>query len=123
MDEVRRRILVAEDDPLVRRIIIDMLDMSDFDLIEAASGHEALRLMDIANGADLLITDLNMPGMDGIELAHHVRRLYPEIPILFVSGRLYLLNTGFPPKPYRYLPKPFRLQDLVQTVSDMLVAH
>jgi CheY-like chemotaxis protein len=123
MDEARRRILVAEDDPLIREIIVDMLVMLDFDLIVAASGHEALRLIDMSDGADLLITDLNMPGMDGIELAHHVRGFYPEIPILFVSGRLYLLETGSPPEPYRCLRKPFRMRELTKTVSDMLVVH
>lgn len=100
-----------------------MLDVADFDLIEAASGHEALRIIKRSGGMDVLITDLSMPGMDGIELAHHVHGRYPQIPILFVSARLYLLEKGSPPEPYRYLPKSFRLYDLVETVSDMLVAH
>jgi len=69
MDEARRRILVVEDDSLVRQIIVDMLNISDYDLIEAASGHEALLLIDKRDSVYLLITDLNMPGMDGVELA------------------------------------------------------
>lgn len=123
MSEARYRILVAEDDTIVRQIIVDTLDMCDFDLIQAASGHEALRLINKPDGVDLLITDLKMPGMDGIELAYHVRGLYPQIPVLLVSAWPSFLKEGFPPEPYQYIPKPFRLRELTKTVSDLLAAR
>ncbi len=81
-----RRILVVEDDALVRRALIRMLIEQGFEPVAVGGGREALALLDV--GADLacVVTDLAMPEMDGEQLAARVTALRPTLPIVMISG-------------------------------------
>ena len=78
---------------------------------EAADGAEALEFLVRGGQVDLLITDINMPRMGGLELVKQTRERWPELPILLVSGRPQ------PPGTQAYVAKPFGWDTLVQAVS------
>lgn len=82
-----KKILVADDSSTMRALIVSTLEaMDDFDLFEAANGFEALRILP-REKVDLVITDINMPDINGLELLNFVRTnpLYVETPVIIVS--------------------------------------
>ena len=80
-----KRILVVDDNMLMRKLIINLFSNEEFLLDEASDGKEGLGKMSDSH-YDLVITDLIMPGMEGIEMIRQVRRNYPEIKIIAISG-------------------------------------
>ena len=80
-------ILVVEDAESVRKLVCAMLASGGYRYIEAADGQEALQLLeDRPQSLHLLLTDILMPGMSGVELAEHVNRIRPEVRVVFMSG-------------------------------------
>lgn len=79
------RIIVIEDEPAVRRLVSRILSRAGHDVREAADGSQGVALLR-SDPADLVITDLFMPGQDGIETIQQIRELEPETPILAMSG-------------------------------------
>jgi len=80
------RILVVEDERLVREVIVEVLTEAGFQVDEAETGDDAAKLID-ADGYTLILTDINMPGhLDGIDLATHAHKKKPGIPIVFMTG-------------------------------------
>lgn len=81
------KILLVEDEPAVRTLVGQLLQMRGYDVIEAAHGFEALQKIDtLFNPPDLILTDVVMPQMSGIDLIHQVRRRHPNIKVLYMSG-------------------------------------
>jgi CheY-like chemotaxis protein len=78
-------VVLVEDDAIVRMISAELLRDLHYEVAEAASGEEALAVLESAP-ADVLITDLNLPGMSGDELVRAARRLSPRIRVIFASG-------------------------------------
>jgi two-component system, cell cycle response regulator CpdR len=106
-----RRALVADDDPLTLELIASMLEELGCETLTARSGTDALRLL--ANQkVDVLVADINMPGLSGIELAHRARSFRPGIQVLLLSGREND-GRGFP-----LLRKPFSRSDLRRVMAD-----
>ena len=97
----------------------DMLVDLGYEVIEAQSGEEALRLLRDGAAPDLLVTDHLMPGMSGAELAREARALRPGLPILLVSG--YAEVDGIAPDLPR-LTKPFRNAELAESLSTLMGA-
>lgn len=103
-----RTVLIAEDEPAVRRLVERILRADGHEVIVSASGEEALARFISHPSFDLLLTDVVMPGMGGLELALRVRALSPSLPILFMSGytddkvrdRLGPIGSGFIGKPF-----------------------
>ena len=103
-----RTVLIAEDEPAVRRLVERILRADGHDVIVSASGEEALARFISHPSFDLLLTDVVMPGMGGLELALRVRALSPSLPILFMSGytddkvrdRMGRIGSGFIGKPF-----------------------
>ena len=89
---VAGRILLADDEDLVRRVTAELMHRSGYDVVSAASGEEALRLLD--DGFDALVTDVAMTGMNGQALARNVRDRFPSMPVLFISGYPAEVLTG-----------------------------
>jgi DNA-binding response OmpR family regulator len=114
------RVLVVDDEPLIRILMVDMLEEAGFDVLEAASGVEACQLIDDPTHVDLLVTDLNMPEADGVVVANRARAHTPGVPILFVSGRTDLLKSLSAPRPYSYLTKPFSMDQFSAAIDDLL---
>jgi CheY-like chemotaxis protein len=101
---------------LFASITLDMLGELGYDVVEAASSEEALRLLDQGVRPVLLVTDHLMPGMNGTELARVVRERDPDIKVLVVSG--YAEEDGIAPDLPR-LAKPFRSSDLATSIAGL----
>jgi response regulator RpfG family c-di-GMP phosphodiesterase len=80
------RCLVVDDEPVVRRAIVRMLEAQGFTCLEAGSGREALELMAEAGELPLIVSDLRMPELDGMGLLSEVRRLSPDTAVVMLSG-------------------------------------
>lgn len=117
MRQVRRaNVLVVEDDPLVRDMIVDILLEAGFDAHEAGRANEGLRTLS-EHPIDAVITDIDMPGeLDGIGLARRIGELWPKIGVIVTSGR----SAAALPPPTRFLAKPFTAARLLQSVGDLI---
>jgi CheY-like chemotaxis protein len=83
----RKTVLLADDEKVVRGVVRETLERSGYEVLEAADGHEALELAARWEGSiDLLLTDVRMPKMNGVELAGRLREARPSIRVLFMSG-------------------------------------
>ena len=81
------RILVAEDDTGVRLLVARALRLEGHDVVLAEDGEMAIDILAEENGAfDLVLSDIRMPGMTGIELGHAARSAFPDLPILLMTG-------------------------------------
>ncbi|KAB2920807.1 MAG: response regulator [Hyphomicrobiaceae bacterium] len=118
-----RRILLAEDDESMRGFLERALTKAGYEVIAFANGKEAHdRLQE--EPFTLLLTDIVMPQMDGIELARRASELDPELKIMFITGfAAVTLNTETQAvKSARVLSKPFHLKDLVREIDRLLAA-
>src|SRR5882762_687659 len=118
---VDETILVVDDDQPVRRVVVHFfLELAGFRVLEACSGAEALELFH-ANAAQvrLLLTDLNISGISGIELANQIRRQRPSLPIVFLSGAIPPFSATTP-RGCLSIDKPFRVRELVRCVQQAL---
>jgi CheY-like chemotaxis protein len=118
------RILVVDDDPAVRVAILRALERKGHEVRLAATGLEGARLWRDAP-ADLVVLDIHMPEMDGIELLVQLRSLNPTVPILMVSGgsqthRYDLLRDARLLGATAELKKPFSLSELYAVVERLL---
>lgn len=114
-------ILVAEDDPMLNKMICVKLKKNDFQVYSASNGEEALEIMD-ETFIDLLITDIMMPEMDGVTLTESLRDSGYDLPILMVTakGELIDMEEGFRAGTDDYLVKPIKLKELILRVNALL---
>ncbi len=111
------RVLLVDDDDQVRRALGLLLKNLGYDTLLASDGEEALGI--VANETlDLMISDVVMPGMDGIQLSSKVREEYPQLPILLISG--YSDGTVTSVRNTRFLRKPFSMSDLAREIRATL---
>jgi DNA-binding response OmpR family regulator len=116
-------ILVVDDDPLVRSFEVQLLSSQGYNVLQAESGAEALRLADTAT-IHLLLTDFLMPDVDGLELTRKFRAVHPETPVLMVSGSLPVTDNRMENLAhFGFLPKPFAFDELVQKVRTLIQAE
>jgi two-component system, cell cycle response regulator CpdR len=106
-----RKILVVDDDPLVLSVLSNMLEEMGCTVVTAGSAPDALMVLSADSSIEILMTDVNMPGMSGIELAQNVRRTRKEVKTLLISGR-EREGHGFPD-----LQKPFDQDALARTME------
>ena len=115
------RILLAEDDESMRRFLTGALKKAGYEVMSFGQGDEALEV--IKNDYfDLLLTDIVMPVMDGIELARKAAEIHPGLKIMFITGfaAVALNPNNAAPKDAKVLSKPFHLKDLVSEVDRMI---
>jgi two-component system cell cycle sensor histidine kinase/response regulator CckA len=116
-------VLLVEDDPALRRIATRILRRSGYRLLVAADPREALELASLQNSRiDLLLTDVVMPEMSGIDLANRLRQEHPEMKVLLMSGysgNAILRNSALPAG-FQFLEKPFGPESLAQKVQAVL---
>lgn len=118
-------ILLVEDQDMVRGMVRRVLEQHGYRVLEKTSGREALVLLGAPDSAlvDLLITDVAMPGMDGIALADRVCELSPSTRVLLISGYSEALHLADQEQhPYPFLPKPFSNEELGRVVRGILDA-
>ena len=120
--ELRETILVVEDGDAVRNLVCAMLVQNGYRVLEACDGREALRVCEnCTEPIQLVLADLVMPNMSGGELALRLRRIRPELRILFMSG--YPADPAVSHvelNPVSFLPKPFTSVMLVEKVRQVL---
>ena len=117
------RICLAEDDDAMRAYLARALERAGHSVCPAATGDEALALVE-SGTFDLLLTDIVMPGIDGITLAQAAQALAQPPKVMFITGfaAVALNPDSKAPKDAKVLSKPFHLRDLVNEVNKLLVA-
>jgi two-component system cell cycle sensor histidine kinase/response regulator CckA len=116
-------ILLVEDDPEIRRMVVQLLQSAEYQISEAESAEEALALFNSQpEKFDLLFSDIVMPGQNGIELADVIRQKKPALPVLLYSGYMNPHERwgNFDSKGYRFLQKPFTITTLLMAVYEAL---
>ena len=115
------RVLLAEDDPLARETIVEMLELEGFVMIPAVDGAEALEIAS-RQMIDVLVTDIQMPRLMGDALVRRLRAVRPDLPIVVITGfasesafRAIKSVDGVPPE---IIPKPFDMGYLAQAIRD-----
>ena len=117
----RPRVLVADDEASIRELLSKTLALADYDVDVAPDGRAALDRLQ-ATASDLLITDLKMPGLDGLAVIREARRYRPDLPIIIITGfsteaaAIEALNLGVS----GYLTKPFRIPKVLATAAKAL---
>lgn len=117
----RRRILVVDDEKNILDILSGILSIIGYEVVSAGSGHEGLNLF-LKNSIELVLTDLNMPGMDGWTLAFHIKKKSPNTPVVLITGS----EKGAVDEKLKrscvdsVIFKPFILEDFRKTVQGMV---
>ena len=114
-------ILVVDDNPNIRKLIRLILENDRYDVIEAEDGQDAIDLLRSV-GIDAIITDLNMPKVDGYEVIAYCKREYPKIPLIVLTGIADLeLATSFMRQGVTdYLVKPINAKELTVSVANAI---
>jgi len=117
------RILLAEDDDAMRGFLERALKKAGYEVRAYADGAQAYQQL-MSEPFTLLLTDIVMPKMDGIELARRASELDPDLKIMFITGfaAVVLNSEAETPKDARVLSKPFHLKDLVAEVEQLLLS-
>ncbi|MEZ0334976.1 MAG: response regulator [Gemmatimonadales bacterium] len=118
-----RIILVVDDEPAVRRLACQMLAREGYGTVEAETGRQALALL-VSNPGQisLVLSDVRMPEMNGLELEHAIRDCWPELPVILMTGevtREWVVRL-VREVPLRLLRKPFEQAELLEKVRDLL---
>ncbi|MBW1683504.1 MAG: PAS domain S-box protein [Deltaproteobacteria bacterium] len=116
-------VLLAEDEPGVRRLLARMLRAGGYEVLEAPNGADALRLgRQNVDQLAALVTDVDMPAIGGVELARRLARRWPELPVLFISGADPLApgDVDAPAERSQFLAKPFTEHSLLEALHELL---
>ena len=116
------RILLAEDDDSLRGFLARALERAGYEVTSCADGEEAVAALD--QNYDLLLTDIVMPGLDGIEVARQAAARHPGLRIMFITGfaAVALAAGEKAPAGAKVLSKPIHLREMVAEVDRMIAA-
>ena len=114
------KVLVVEDEMMLRMRAVDIVEDAGFTPIEAVNADEALAILESRSDIELLFTDIQMPGsMDGLKLAHAVHERWPSIKIILVSGKLTLTDAE-KPTDSRFFGKPLEVKQMIAEMQEMI---
>jgi len=115
-------VLVVEDEPVVRGVIMEMLGEQGYRTLEAVDGPSGLRMLRTNERIDLLVTDVGLPGMNGRQLADQARETRPDLKILFITGyaESVAIADGFLLPGMEMITKPFDLGNLSRRIRAMV---
>jgi PAS domain S-box-containing protein len=115
-------VLVVEDEPVVRAVILEMLADQGYRTLEAVDGPSGLRILRNHERIDLLVTDVGLPGMNGRQLADQARETRPDLKILFITGyaESVAISNGFLQPGMEMITKPFDLDVLSRRIRAMI---
>ena len=118
------KILLAEDDMSMRHFLAMALKRAGHEVTETEDGLEALSVLESDQGFDLLLADIVMPGMDGIELSQKATKQSPALKVMYITGFAAVAMSERNPgrENAHVLSKPFHLKDLVDQVEQALAA-
>jgi CheY-like chemotaxis protein len=111
-------VLLVDDDPGVRFALTEVLRDRGFQVVGASSGSQALALL---SGVDVVVTDLSMPGMDGLELVSHIAAYAPRLPVILLTahGSEHLVRIASSRGARGCLSKPFDIDDLARVIEQV----
>lgn len=114
----RKRIVVVEDEFLIRMMLVEMLEDEGYEVVEAETGEAALPLLD--SSVAVLLTDIQLPGtLDGLTLARQARITLPDLPVIYMTGRpASMLSTVGGRE--AFIGKPYQVQDICDAVARMI---
>src|ERR1700726_112332 len=117
-------VLVVEDEPVVRGVILEMLGEQGYRTLEAVDGPSGLRILRANGRIDLLVTDVGLPGMNGRQLADQARETRPGLKVLFITGyaESVAISDGFLQPGMEMITKPFDLDNLSRRIRAMVSA-
>jgi len=121
----KERVLLVEDDPMVREVSVAILERQGYEIIQAADGREALRYLQVGPAFDLLFTDVVLPGgMNGKQIADEAKRIQPNIRVLFSTGysENAIIHNGQLEKGVTLVNKPYQRDELLEKVRAVLDA-
>src|SRR5580693_6047090 len=114
------KVLVVEDEMMLRMSAVDIVEDAGFTPIEAVNADEALAILESRSDIELLFTDIQMPGsIDGLKLAYAVHERWPLIKIILVSGQLKLTDDD-KPADSRFFGKPLDVKHMMAEMQDMM---
>ena len=114
MEKKDFKILVADDDEIARDVISSLLSKEEYPVVTAKDGLEAIRVLRL-EGINLVITDLRMPGADGIEVLKYAVRKNPDIAVVIITayGTLDTAIEAIKEGAYDYMTKPYKVQEIL----------
>ena len=115
-------VLIVDDDPIILNIVAEQISLFGYQPILASCGEEALEICPKQTKIDLLLTDIMMPKMNGVDLAKQFVSLFPEIKVLFMSGYICpsMAHYGIPDSEHAFVQKPFTPQTLLTKMRNVL---
>ena len=117
------RILLVEDEDMVRAVAERALSRQGYEVVAAADGEEGLEKVEQGGEFDLVVSDVVMPSMDGPAMARELRRIAPDLPVLFMSGYAEeQLRNEIDIEEMYFIPKPFSVQQIAKKVAEVLAA-
>lgn len=118
---MRNKVLIVEDEADLTLIVADTLRSLGYDVVTAADGVEGLDKYR-SEGADIIVADVMMPRMDGFTMAKGIRKMSPEVPLLFLTAKSTIddVEEGFEIGANDYLKKPFELRELIVRIKSLL---
>jgi signal transduction histidine kinase len=120
-----KSVLIIDDEPIIRMLVVDALEEMGFECAEAGDGPEGLAILERAERLDLLITDVGLPnGLNGRQVADRARELRPDLKVLFITGYAEnaALNHGHIGPGTRVLTKPFSVSELTGRIESLLAS-
>jgi PAS domain S-box-containing protein len=115
-------VMVIEDEPVVRGVVLEMLAEQGYRVLDAVDGPSGLKILRSNEPVDLLVTDVGLPGMNGRQVADQARESRPELKILFITGyaESVAISDGFLQPGMEMITKPFELDHLAWRIRAML---
>jgi CheY-like chemotaxis protein len=115
------RVLIVEDEFLIRLTLAEVLSDEGYTVIEAETADEAVKLLQAGPPIDVLLTDIQLPGqLDGKALVRHVRETQPDLPVIFMTGRPDTMDGRSPDSKEVYVAKPYLPSEICAAVRRML---
>ena len=115
------KVLIVDDEELLRTMINDFLTMLDYEVIEAENGDEAFDKT-LSENPDIIISDINMPSMGGIELLKKVKKLERKIPVILITG-VSIEKAREEAEKYEadgFFSKPFKMKVLISRIEELI---
>ena len=110
-------VLVVEDEFFSRLHAVNLVNDAGYTAIEASNADEAIAILEARKDIRIVLSDINMPGsMDGLKLAHAIRKRWPPIELILTSGHFHFSDDDMPERG-RFFPKPYRDQEIVSALQ------
>lgn len=117
--EAGESVLVVDDEPTVRMLVVETLEEQGYTAMEAADALSAIEILKSPERIDLLVTDVTLPGQNGRQLADAAKQIRPELKVLFMTGYAHNVEVGNG-GPAEIITKPFSLDRLAKKIRAMM---